>query len=65
MTHAFIPSTGEAKTVGSVEFESSQVYVVTLSQKDRQTDTATCAEDFYYKGSLCKTRGLSFIKGTK
>ena len=46
VVHAFNPSTGEAKTVGSVEFESSQVYVVTLSQKDRQTDTATCAEDF-------------------
>lgn len=38
VVHAFIPSTLEAKTGGSPEFEVSQVYIVTLSPKKRQTD---------------------------
>lgn len=34
VVHAFIPSTQEAKTGGSLEFEGSQVYIVTLYQKE-------------------------------
>lgn len=45
--HAFIPSTREAKTGGSLEFEGSQVCIVTLSQKKQtHTHTATCAGKF-------------------
>lgn len=64
--HAFIPSTREAKTGGSLEFEGSQVCIVTLSQKNRHTHTQLhVLASFYYKGSLFKTHVLSFIKGTK